>query len=139
MSFQAKSNLAMLTILGLVYGGYFVIVLRWASQSPIDDIVWQPLMLVTVLPLTVLSIVAHIIIAVVSPSGAGGFDERDRLVDLRGEWLGSYVLALGVFGGLGLAMFEANSFWVGQVLLGGLVLSEITKDVRTLMLYRQGT
>lgn len=91
------------------------------------------------LAVTVLAIIAHAVIALVlAPSEAGTTDERDQVVDLRGEWLGGFVLAAGIICGLALTIFEIHVFWIAQVLLGSLVLSEIVKDARTLVLYRQG-
>ncbi|MGI9615566.1 MAG: hypothetical protein ACR2QO_21820 [Acidimicrobiales bacterium] len=138
MTFQAKSNAAMMAILALVYGAYALVVANQVADTAVDDLTWQPLMLLTVVPVTVLAIVAHIVIAVMAPDEADDYDERDHANELRGESLGGLVLGAGVFGGLVLAMFEAHPFWIAQVLLAGLVLSEIVKDARTLQLYRRG-
>lgn len=138
MSFQEKSNAVMLGILGLVYAGYTFVIVRWAVDTPVAEMTWQPLMILTVVPVTLLAAATHIYLAMRSPNDADEYDERDRLIDLRGEWLGGIVLAVGVFAGIVLAMFETDPFWVAHVLLGALVLAEITKDARTLVLYRRG-
>ena len=138
MTFQAKSNLATMLSLILVYGIYFAVILDWAADAPVDEISWQPLMLLTILPVTVLAIITHAVLAALSPADARTPDERDQAVDLRGESLGGVVLGVGVVWGLALAAFEANVFWIGQVLLGSLVVAEIAKNARTLILYRRG-
>ena len=71
-----------------------------------DEIVYQPLLIVAIVPLVVLAVVSHVAIALANPKEADASDERDRLIALRGERVGGYVLAVGVFGGLVLAMAE---------------------------------
>lgn len=138
MSFQEKSAAAMLSILVVVYGVYAVVILRWASNGPVEDIVWQPLMLLTIVPVVVLAIASHIPIAMLSPGDAGTEDERDREINLRGELIGGAVLGVGVVAGLGLTMAETEWFWIGQALLGALVFAEIATNGAKLVLYRRG-
>jgi hypothetical protein len=82
-------------------------------------------MLVTVGALVVLAVVGHILIAVVPPYEGDETDERDRIVNLRGEWVEGFVLATGTLVGLFLAMAEYEAFWTANVLLAGLVLAEV--------------
>jgi hypothetical protein len=49
-----------------------------------------------------------------------------------------YVLAIGTVAGLGLAVIEADTFWIAQVLLAGLVVAEIAEGLTRLVLYRRG-
>jgi hypothetical protein len=62
-------------------------------------------------------------IALANPKEAGASDERDRLIALRGERVGGYVLAVGVLGGLPLA-------WV---------VAELVEGATKIVLYRRGT
>jgi hypothetical protein len=71
-------------------------------------------------------------------AGPAADDERDRLVDLRSERIGGYILAVGVFAGIGLAMVRADRFWIAQALIAALVIAEITSGVVKLVLYRRG-
>ena len=138
MTFQAKSTAAMLGILTVVYGSYFAIMLSVAGQTPVDQIVYQPVMIVVTVPLVILAILVHIVIAIAAPSEAGVSDERDRIIALRGEALGGLVLGVGVFCGLVLAMFGSHTFWIAHALLGSLVLAEIASAAMMLVLYRRG-
>lgn len=138
MTFQAKSAAAMLSILTVVYGWYFATTFAAAGRTPVSEIVYQPLMIVVTIPIIVLAIVFHAAIAIASPREAGVTDERDRLIGLRGEKLGGLVLATGIFGGLVLAMFGGDSFWIAHTLLGTLVLAEIATAATKLVLYRRG-
>ena len=113
--------MAMTGPLAVVYGAYFAFVGRWLTVTPADEIVYQPLLIVTILPLVVLAVVSHVAIALANPKEADASDERDRLIALRGERVGGYVLAVGVFGGLVLAM------------------AELVEGATKIALYRRGT
>ena len=138
MSFQEKSAFATLAGLFVVYGVHFAIVGRWLAASSVGEIAYQPLMLVAVVVLVVFAVVSHIVIAVVNPKEADAYDERDRLIDLRSERVGGYVLAVGVFFGLVLAMGEVEHFFVAQTLLLSLVLAQISDEATKVVLYRRG-
>lgn len=137
MSFQEKSTTLMLAILVVVYGWYFTVIIDMAQSSPIAEISYQPLMLVTMGALGVLAVIGHIFLAVVPPHDGGISDERDRQVDLKGEWIGGFVLGTAAVTGLFLAMAEVESFWVANTLLAGLVLSEVVTSVAKLVYYRR--
>ncbi len=138
MTFQAKSTAAMLGILTVVYGCYFAIMLSVAGRTPVDQIVYQPVMIIVTVPLVILAILAHIVIAIAAPGEADVTDERDRIIGLRGEALGGVVLGVGVFWGLVLAMFGFHTFWIAHALLGSLVVAEMASAVMMLVLYRRG-
>lgn len=138
MSFQEKSNLVMAAVISFVYGGYFITVLGWAADDPVRDFAWKPLFVGTVVSLVVLAVIGHVAIALIRPSEAGAFDERDRIVDLRSEAIGGYALGTGVFVALGLILIDVDVFWVAQTLLAGGVVSELVKYAATFVLYRTG-
>ena len=138
MTFQAKSAMLMTIALVVVYGSYFFVVGSWAITTPADQIVYQPLMIAAIVPLVILAVLGHIVVALINPKEANAYDERDRLIDLRGERIGAYVLAVGVFAGLVLAMVESAQFWIAQALLFAWVLAEISDNVSKLVLYRRG-
>ena len=50
--------------------------LRPALPEVVDEIVYQPLMILVTIPLVVLAILAHVAIAILAPSEAGVSDER---------------------------------------------------------------
>jgi hypothetical protein len=138
VSFQEKSTALMLGLLVVVYGWYFAVVGSRALAIPVAEVEYRAMMLVTVVALVAVAIVGHVLIAVLAPREADVTDERDRLVDLRGEWIGGFVLGTGTLAGLLLAMAEADTFWIANVLLAGMVLSEIVTSVARLVFYRRG-
>jgi hypothetical protein len=138
MSFQEKSTLATTGILMLVFGWYFTLVLRELADTLAGEIAYQGLMIPVIVLLVVLAAVAHAVIAMGAPADADVRDERDRTIGLRGQEVAGYVLAVGTVAGLGLAVVDADAFWIAQVLLAGLVLAEIAEGVTRLLLYRRG-
>lgn len=138
MSFQARSTLVSVLVFLGVYGWYFGRVFSAAQAGPVEAIDYQPLLLVMVGVLVALAVATHIVLAVMSPKGADQTDERDRLIELRGEQKGSLVLSVFVLGALALAMLEREPFWIAHTLLGGLVLAEVVKGAFKLLDYRPG-
>jgi hypothetical protein len=138
VAFQEKSSIVMTAILALVFGIYFAMVISRLADTPADEIVYQPLLIVAIVPLVVLAVVSHIVLALTNLKQANDHDERDRLISLRGEQCGGYVLAVGVFVGLVLAMAEAPYFFVAHALLAGWVLAEISAGGVRILLYRRG-
>ena len=138
MSFQEKSSWVMLVTVALVYGAYFAIVASEVDPADVADVNYQPLMLVTVVVLVIVAIIAHAVIAAANPREADASDERDKEINRYGEYIGGYALAVGTLVGLGLAMAEAEPFWIANVLLLGLVVSELVAGVTKVVLYRRG-
>lgn len=138
MPFEEKSVIATTIAMAIAYGLYFTVVTRWALTTPAPDITYQPLMVLTVVLLVVMLVVGQVAIAVSKPAEAGERDERDQLIDLRGGNLGGYVLAVGVFLALVLAMVRVDQFYIANVLLLWWVLAELTSGVAKIVLYRRG-
>ena len=144
MSFHEKSNALMLGAMVLVYGAYFMVVLGLPALNGADiDVnarlaMSNGLMLASVVALVALAIVGHILIAVLAPKDADKHDERDKLIEMRGDQRGGFVMAFGALCAMGLAMLATPHFWIVNVILAGLVLGEIVKAVSKIIDYRRG-
>jgi hypothetical protein len=138
VSFQAKSTFVMTVILVVVYGAYFSVVGTWLSHSPVEQVRYQPLMVIAVVPLVILAALSHSVLAIVNRREAHSYDERDRLISLRGEEVGGYILAVGVFCAIVLAMAEFHAFYLAHTLMLAWVLAEVFAGVTRLVLYRRG-
>ena len=139
MTFQEKSTLTMTTILVLVFGWYFALVLGPIAGSPAREMAYTGLMVGVVVLLVILAAVSHAALAVVFRAQADtDDDERDRFIALRSGQIAGYILAVGVCAGIGLAMVQSDTFWIAQALIGALVLAEVTDGVIKLVLYRRG-
>jgi hypothetical protein len=137
MTFHQKSALIMTGLLIVVFGWYFALVLGTIAHGPARDVAYTAVLIVVVVLLTMLVTASHIVIALVSRAD-GSEDERDRMIVLRSERAAGYVLAIGVFAGIGLAIVRADTFWIAQALIAALVLAEITDGIIKLVLYRRG-
>lgn len=144
MSFHEKNNALMLGAIVLVYGAYFLIVLGLPVMSDTDIdvnarlVMSNGLMLGSVVALVAIAIIGHILITVLAPKDADKHDERDRLIEMRGDQRGGFVMAFGALCGMGLAMLAMPHFWIVNAILAGLVLGEIVKAVSKLIDYRRG-
>ncbi len=138
MSFKEKSTAAMLVVMVALYGWYFTKVMTQATDGSVDSIVYKPLLVGLVVLLVVGAIVAHIVIVAVAPNASDEEDERDRLIEMRADQVSGYVLAVGTFVGLWLALVDAEAFWIVHALVAGLVVSEVVKNSMMLVAYRRG-
>jgi hypothetical protein len=142
MSFHEKSNLAMLVILVGVYGWYFAtsIIFVMGGMPPEAALaVTNIKMIVTVLAVIAASILVHIVIAIAAPSEADDTsDERDKLIEMRGDQRGGFVLGLFALLAMGFAMTAQPYYLVANLILAGLVASEIIKAISKLIDYRRG-
>ncbi|KPP81760.1 MAG: hypothetical protein HLUCCA04_08125 [Oceanicaulis sp. HLUCCA04] len=144
MSFHEKSNALMLGAMVLVYGVYFMLVLGLPTLSGTDIdvnarlVMSNGLMLTSVVALVAIAIAGHIIIAVLAPKDADKHDERDKLIEMRGDQRGGFVMAFGALCAMGLAMLAMPHFWIVNAILAGLVLGEIVKAVSKIIDYRRG-
>lgn len=143
MSFHEKSNIAMLLLTGGVYTWYFAssagVLLGGAASPERALVVTNAKMLVTVGAIIIASIIAHIAIAIAAPSEANeNADERDKLVEMRGDQRGGYVMAVFALMGMGAAMIAQPYYLIANLILAGLVASELVKGVSKLVDYRRG-
>lgn len=140
MGFHEKSNLAMLAIMLLVYGWYFVSSIGsiFGGLPPEAALaVTNVKMIATVLIVIAASIAAHIAIAIAAPSQADDTaDERDKLIEMRGDQRGGFALALFALLAMGAAMTAQPYYLVANLILAGLVVSEVVKGISKLIDYR---
>jgi hypothetical protein len=139
MTFQEKSILITVVALVVAASAYAVLLLRLAAGSPVDDVAYQPLLVGAVVLLAVVVAGGHVAAAVAAPSDAtAGTDEREKLIGWRGQSAGGYVLAVGVFVAICLAMVQVPWFWIANVLAGMWVLAEVVGGLVKLALFRRG-
>jgi len=137
LSYREKTTAVILIGYLAVYGWYFARVADAARSGPITDIDYQGRLIVMVGVLVVATVVAQILIAVLRPAEAEQVDERDRMIALQGDRVAGWVVTIGALAGLGLAMIDADSFWIAHALVAGLVLAEILKAIAMLVNYRR--
>ncbi|WP_420431070.1 hypothetical protein [Hyphobacterium sp.] len=138
MSFREKSNWVLLMLTAIIYGAYFSTTIRGALADGVPETADNARLFGAVFLMVVLTIVAHVLMAIVFRQDAEEVDERDRVIELRGDQRGGLLTAVGLFSVLGLALTGASVFWMAHVALGALVGAEIVKAVSKLIDYRRG-
>ncbi len=139
MSFRNKS--ALVTIVALLVASivYVVSLLTAAAGAPIVDVTYQPYLIGFVIVLVIVSVVGQIAVAVRSPKEATApRDERERLITWRAGSVSAYVLEVGAFLAIALAMAQVDWFWIANTVLALWVLAEIVDGAVQLTLSRRG-
>ena len=134
LSFHEKSLWLMFVGLVGCFGFYFVTVL---PTKAVDVMPYQVAFFVlAIVALVVMQIVGHIVIAIVDRRTET--DERDRLIELKGQRNAGYVLATGVFLALCVALLTKGNFAFAHVLLGFWVLAQLVEIGSQLFMLRRG-
>lgn len=142
MSFREKSLWVML--LGLAgASAFYCYTVASVNQVLQPDIAWRAmsvlppmvaLFIVAVVGLAVFSVIGHVVMVIVDRRTEE--DERDRLIALKGEQIGGYVLACGVFFALCLAVISPGNFLFTHLLLAFWVLAQMAEYIAQLVIYR---
>lgn len=134
MSFQEKSLWVLFIGLLAAFSFYFSRVLPTDAKDIMPE---QVGLFVTALVLLVVTQIAgHILLAVIDHRTET--DERDKLIELKGTRNASYVLAVGVFASICIALVVEGNFLLIHVLLGSWVVAQLVEIASQLVLYRRG-
>ena len=134
LSFQEKSLWLVMTSLVAVFAIYFWLALKTAAVDV--GAAQAGLFIGAVVLLVIAQIVGHLLIVMVDRRD--DTDERDRLIALKGERVGGYVLATGVFCALCTALVVPGNFAVAHVLLASWVIAQCVEIAAQLWYYRRG-
>lgn len=138
MSFREKTAWIAFITYAVVFGGYFF--LLWQAW---DDSYGQGLsiglMVAAVVALIVVAIVLNTVLALFTPRQANApADERETLIDLKAERISSYVQSTAVVCLIGALLVGWNAMLVANLLLAGLVISELVKAAAQIAYFRRG-
>ena len=147
-SFREKSILISLLAVAVLYGGYFMDMLRGVGEHTMAVMLGN--MVGIVIALVIVHVVFHIVIALDVDNVEEAEDERDRAVARRASVYGFNVLFVAVLLVTGRIIIlgswaeaEApgaapDSFEIANLLLAGLVLSDLVYYAAQLFFYRRG-
>ena len=144
-----------------VSGAVTVLVVAWygrflggaLAQLPVEEIAYQRPLLVALGAMIVLTIVGTIAVAIGSSivtaigfelSGQGSAaevdrtDERDAVIEARGDRFAYYVVSALMVGALALAMLEWPHFWIAHAMFGAFVAAGLVGTGVKLVAYRRG-
>ena len=138
MRFEEKSALTMTLVVVTVYAAYSTVVLGAIARSPDRQVAFPAWMIGAATVPAVLAVGAHVVLALTFRSQASARrDHQDALIKLRSQRSNGYVLAVGMFSGIVLAMLNVPGFGIAQVLLAAWVLAEVSGGITRVALYRR--
>ena len=138
MSFGEKGNWLYLVVTAATFAVYVVIVLGRAGDVPLNEVTYVSTMLWAIGLTVGLNVLGSIAIAIAKPSEADTTDERDKTIDRFGDYVGGIVLGIGMLGPLGLALADADSFWIANAIFAVFVLSILLSSIVKIFGYRRG-
>ena len=141
MGVNEKSYVGIIITTVVVFGWYFLEAYT-AAASGLTAVADFGFTMWVMMGVYVALIIAVMIVSAIISKKDGGemgeFDERDSLIDMRAERMGSYVQATGLFGLLVMVMAEVSTFMLAHTILGIMVFSTMFTFVVRLYLYRKG-
>lgn len=138
MTYLERTFTGMLVVTIAVFGWYFLDI---ALNMPIDQTSvsdFAPRMWLMMGLYIVLVIIIAVANCVWQKEPVEDMDERDRIIDMRAEWLASHTQSWAIFGVLALVLFDFSVFIIAHALLATIVISTIVSIARRLHLYRRG-
>lgn len=118
------------------------------ADAPAAEVSWVPLMLWTVLGSVILTIVGAVVVAIytsIKATAAGDDpkaefteDEREKLIELRGIRVSHAITGVGFGAALVLAMFDADTFWIGNTLFAFGAIGAVAEVGTKIVTYRRG-
>jgi len=138
MSFEEKVAWAYPIVLLLTAAVYAVHVFSQLPEVPVTEIAYVRPMITALVITIVAMILAAILAAVSAPSEADKKDERDVNINRHGDAVGGNVLGFATLLPLGLAMAEADYFWIANSIYLACVVSGVVTAVVKIVAYRRG-
>ena len=138
MSFEEKGTWTYAVIAVSLAVIYFAIVLGQLPRTAAGDIAFQVPLLATIGATVVLTIVAHILVAIAAPGDAGKRDQRDKDINRYGEYVGGLVLGVATVVPLILALAEAEHFWIANTIYLAFLLGTTSASIAKIVAYRRG-
>ncbi len=125
MSFRYKSALLSLVSLALIYGWYFGRMIIGGSHGLVGG---YGGLVATIVMVSIVQIVGHILIAALSGDRAHKLDERERAFDRRATSVGYYALIAGLFGILPLFQVGQNAAALANSVVLLVVVAECARQ-----------
>lgn len=163
MTMSERSVWAYLVAVVVTSGVYLTLMVARLADGPVDEIAWVGPMLWTIgasvlgsvvltLALTIAGTISATITRSIASARTGrrgrpaapvveidaGSDARDKDIDLIGDHALVGVLGAGFVGALVLAMFDADAFWIGNLLFVFGTIGAIVETTIKIRLYRRG-
>lgn len=137
MSFSEKSAWVMFIVLSVVAGGFIIDVVQ--ASAAIGAIAPPVMVVGFVVTMIVVSIIAHILLAITSTRDANRKkDERERYIELWSVAKAEFVFAFGVISSLGYYIFHNDGNLLFYMVLVSLIVSQILEYLLQIIAFRRG-
>ena len=138
MAHQEKRAWIMLVVAVVAYAAYVVVVLTRAQGAPITEVAYAAVLIASIVLAIAANIVLDIATSLGTPRSEYKADARDKEIARIGDLTGQSFLVVGALVGMGLAMIDADSFWIANVIYLGFVLSAVLGSATKIAGYRGG-
>ncbi len=142
MSYEEKGHWVYLVANAITFGAYVAIVGGQLGRGPVADIFYVPVLLLAIGAAVALSVVGRIAIEIAGEIRQRGEthreDVRDRDIGRFGEYVAGTLLAIGMVVPFGLALIEADHFWIANAIYVVFATSSFVGTVVKLVAYRRG-
>ncbi|MDQ3554940.1 MAG: hypothetical protein M3395_11130 [Chloroflexota bacterium] len=138
MSYEEKGQWVYLVANLVTFGAYAWIILGQAAGTPLTEVDYVPTLLSVIGVAVALSIGGRILVEVVSRSESYRADVRDRDIGRLGEYVGGILLGVAMVVPFGLALAEADHFWIANAIYIVFALSAFVSATVKLAAYRRG-
>ena len=151
MPWEEKVTWVNAVVAAVVPAIYFTIILGQLGDTPVAEIGYERLLLISVGASIALTIIGAILAGIgtgisaeIRKEGSSDeidisrSDERDKQIARRGDLMGYYVSSAGVVGVLALTMLEFEHFWIANALYGSFVVGALVSSAVKLAIYRRG-
>lgn len=138
MSFEEKGVWIYAFIAVVLPAVYFAAVLGQLRHTAAAAIEYQAPLIAAIGGAIVLSIAAHIVVAMASPDDAGKRDQRDKDINRFGEYVGGIVLGVAAIVPFVLTLVEVDHFWIANTIYLAFIMSAVSGSVVKIVAYRRG-
>jgi hypothetical protein len=153
MSFEEKVTWLSGAVTLVVAGWYLRFVVDAIGRLPVEEIAYQRSLLVALGAMIVLTIAGTIAVAIgTAIANAIGVeftgkkpaddvdrkDERDAVIEARGDRFAYYVVSALMIGALAMAMLEMPHFWIANAMFAAFVVAGMVGIGVKLVAYRRG-
>ena len=138
MTFNEKSRWIALGSNLAIWGWYFVTVGRALAAGAPDEPYLLALTIPVVIWLTIVTVVAHVVVAALNPSEVStALDERERMIAANATRWAYGLLSVGIFGVITGSAFYWSTFFVVNALLFVFIAAESVRYALELAAYRR--
>lgn len=138
VSYEERGAWVYLVAVVATFAGYAAVVLARADGGPLADVDYVAPLLWSIGISIAVTIAGRIAVEVVRPGEGTTTDVRDKEIALRGDRITGLVVGVGVILPLGLALAEADYFWIANAIYAISALGAVVGTAVTLVAYRRG-